>query len=172
MKYTRFEDLPVWKAAAQLFLRIDKIGQHPGFQGTGDKRDQLLRATLSVSNNIAEGFELGTTDQLITFLYYARGSAGEARSMLLIMEQMDKFSDVKIEVCALATLAENISRQLRGWLDSLQNTDIKGPRYLNDALREKYDRERRAQAFMDTVRQINAGHSFPKGPSQSPESTD
>jgi four helix bundle protein len=171
MKYARFEDLPVWNAAAQLFLRVDKISQHPGFQGTGDKRDQLLRATLSVSNNIAECFELGTTDQLITFLYYARGSAGETRSMLRIMERMDKFADAKAEVCAVATLAENISRQLRGWLDSLQNSDIKGPRYLNDALREKYDREKRAQAFMDTVRKINFEQSPSKGLNQNSEAS-
>ncbi len=91
--------------------------------------------------------------------------------MLRIMEQMDKFADAKIEVCALATLAENISRQLRGWLDSLQNSDIKGPRYLNDALREKYDRERRAEAFMDTVRKINAEQSTPKGLNQNSEAS-
>lgn len=37
---------------------------------------------LSVSNNIAEGFERGTTSELLQFLYIARGSAGEVRSML------------------------------------------------------------------------------------------
>src|SRR5262245_3821434 len=107
MKYNRFEDLPVWRVAVELFLRIDRISGHPGFVATGDKRDQLQRAGLSISNNIAEGFELGTTEQLITFLYYARGSAGETRSMLRIMEQMEKFADIRAEVCALATLAEN-----------------------------------------------------------------
>src|ERR1051325_460929 len=74
MKYSRFEDLPVWKAAAELFVRVDRLRVHPGFVGTGDTKDQLQRSALSVSNNIAEGFELGTTEQLITFLYYARGS--------------------------------------------------------------------------------------------------
>jgi four helix bundle protein len=162
MKYSRFEDLPVWKAAAELFVRIDRISAHPGFVGAGDTKDQLQRSALSVSNNIAEGFELGTTEQLITFLYYARGSAGEARSMLRIMEHMGKFADIKAEVCDLVVLAESISRQLRGWLDSLQNTDIKGNRYLNDAAREKLDRERRAQALVDKVREINAAQPWAK----------
>ena len=44
-------------------------------------RDQIERAALSVSNNIAEGFERGTTNELLAFIYIARGSAGEVRSI-------------------------------------------------------------------------------------------
>ncbi|MBS1788455.1 MAG: four helix bundle protein [Acidobacteria bacterium] len=44
-------------------------------------RDQIECAAVSVSNNIAEGFERGTTQELLTFIYIARGSAGEVRSM-------------------------------------------------------------------------------------------
>ena len=36
-------------------------------------RSQLERATLSISNNIAEGFERGTTKELLGFLYIAKG---------------------------------------------------------------------------------------------------
>ena len=48
----------------------------------GDVRDQLQRSALSISNNIAEGFERGTTADLVWYLYIARGSAGETRSGL------------------------------------------------------------------------------------------
>ena len=41
-----------------------------------------------MSNNIAEGFERGTTAELLTFLYIARGSAGEVRSMLQFMDRL------------------------------------------------------------------------------------
>ena len=43
------------------------------FQAQGDLRSQLQRAALSISNNVAEGFERGTTQELLTFLYIARG---------------------------------------------------------------------------------------------------
>src|SRR5262245_45186397 len=88
-------------------------------KGQGSLRDQLERAAVSVSNNIAEGFERGTTQELITFLYIARGSAGEVRSMLLLLTRMPKFSDLKSQISNLRSRAESISRQLRAWADSL-----------------------------------------------------
>ena len=86
MQYRRFEDLPVWRDAADLaslmfeFTALDQFRRHAGL------RDQLERAAFSVSNNIAEGFERGTTNELLAFLYIARGSAGEVRSMLRVLE--------------------------------------------------------------------------------------
>jgi four helix bundle protein len=58
------------------FSSSSQFNRHSGL------RDQLERAALSVSNNIAEGFERGSTNELLAFLYIARGSAGEVRSML------------------------------------------------------------------------------------------
>lgn len=57
MTYSRFEDLPVWKAAIDLASRVFDLVEDPAFNRLGDLRDQLQRASLSVSNNIAEGFE-------------------------------------------------------------------------------------------------------------------
>ncbi len=60
MKYRRFEDLPVWQDSAELarkmyeFTAAEPLRRHRGL------RDQLECAALSVSNNIAEGFERGT----------------------------------------------------------------------------------------------------------------
>ena len=82
MKYERFEDLPVWKAAQELGRRIYALTRNRFFSQPGDLRDQLRRAALSISNNVAEGFERGSTAELLAYLYIARGSAGEVRSML------------------------------------------------------------------------------------------
>ena len=82
MKYERFEDLPVWKAAIGLAKRVYTMTANSTFKGHFSLRDQIERAAVSVSSNIAEGFERGTTQELLTFLYIARGSAGEVRSLL------------------------------------------------------------------------------------------
>lgn len=91
MKYDRFEQLPVWQSAVDVGLRVDRLIEHPYFRGRGALRDQLDRASISISNNIAEGFERGTTEELITFIYYARGSTGEIRSMChLILRRTER----------------------------------------------------------------------------------
>ncbi|HVZ94329.1 MAG TPA: hypothetical protein VG797_07455 [Phycisphaerales bacterium] len=57
--------------------------------------------------------------------------------------------------------AENISRQLRAWADSLQNSEIKGTRYLTDAARQDHARRARADAFLAELKAITAGRLKP-----------
>ena len=151
MKYERFEDLPVWKEAARLFVDVEKLVGHQVFRSHGDLKGQLLRAALSVSNNIAEGFERGTTNELLMFLYIARGSAGECRSMFQVMLGSQRYQDLKSQISNLRSRSESISRQLRGWADALQNSDIKGQRHLNNATRDEYQRKQRAGAFVEQL---------------------
>ncbi|NLA73895.1 MAG: four helix bundle protein [Deltaproteobacteria bacterium] len=80
------------------------------WKGHRSLRDQLERAALSVSNNIAEGFERGTTKELLAFLYIARGSAGEVRSMLCFIEQREGFSHLKSQISGLKSISESCSR--------------------------------------------------------------
>jgi len=101
LTYERFEDLPVWKAAIEFASRVFSLTDGPEFKGRFSLRDQIERATVSISNNIAEGFERGTTQELLTFLYIARGSAGEVRSMLCLLEHLCAFSDLKSEISAV-----------------------------------------------------------------------
>ena len=61
MTYERFEDLPVWKTAIDLAKKIYALTEKILFSRKYSLRDQLERATLSISNNIAEEFERGTT---------------------------------------------------------------------------------------------------------------
>ncbi len=154
MKYTRFEELPVWRASIDLAIQIYALTAQPTFGGKASFRDQIERAALSVSNNIAEGFERGTTQELLTFLYIARGSAGEVRSMLCLLDRLPGLSDLKSEISNLKLQAEGVSRQLRGWADALQNSEIKGQRYLTKksrrVARSSHDREE----FLERLRQI------------------
>ncbi len=270
MKYSRFEELPVWQSAVELAVRVYELTRRRAFRGPGDLVSQLRRAALSVSNNIAEGFERGTTAELLNFLYIARGSAGEVRSMLHFVERMsgrragmaelrremgavaklwqgtaaagepramaapernegpagaeqsamgraeisnlryeisdlrseresvdgggakgrsgisdlkseisernagtekaaqmqtapairsesalapgaEVGSEVRSEIDALLRLAESCSRQIRGWADNLQNSDIAGPKHLTTATRQAYENRKRADAFWRKV---------------------
>ena len=149
MTYERFEDLPVWQKAAELYELAEALLERSDFKVTSGFRDQLDRAALSVSNNIAEGFERGTTNELLAFIYIARGSAGEVRSMLLVKARRSASwpAALKSEIAKLQSVAENCSRQLRGWAEALQNSDIKGQRHLNDRVRREQHQQQRAAAF-------------------------
>src|SRR6266446_2530520 len=83
-KYERFEDLPVWQEAARLYNAVLDLLETPGVALSPGFRNQLDRAALSVSNNIAEGFERSTKAELLSFIAIARGSAGEVRSMMAV----------------------------------------------------------------------------------------
>ncbi len=153
MKYERFEDLPCWKAALDLALRVHDLTRDRFFVQPGDLCDQLRRAALSVSNNIAEGFERGSTAELLAFLYIARGSAGEVRSMLHFCDRSPETAHLKSEISNLKSLAESCSRQIRAWADSPQNTGIRGQRHLNQQSRTAYQQNQRAAAFQRRIAQ-------------------
>ena len=163
MTYERFEDLPVWQTAADLYEAAEDLLENEAFRATGGFRDQLDRAALSVSNNIAEGFERGTTNELLAFIYIARGSAGEVRSMLCLKERRARKAgwpaDLKSQISNLKSVAESCSRQLRGWADSLQNSDIKGQRHLNRRTREQEEQSKKAKSLQkDLLRKLPPGH--------------
>jgi four helix bundle protein len=156
MKYSAFEELPVWKAAVEFALDVFGFTERADFRGLGDTKGQLERAALSISNNIAEGFERGTTNELITFLYISKGSCGESRSILRLCERVTKFDNFRSEISNLTGKAQIISKQLNGWLESLKNTDIKGVRYLTDKERQRMQRDREFEEFDGKMAQYRA----------------
>jgi four helix bundle protein len=163
MTYQRFEDVPVWQKAAELYEATEELLENRRFVATRGFKDQLNRASLSVSNNIAEGFERGTTNELLAFIYIARGSAGEVRSMLCLKERRavkDNWSsDLKARISDLKSIAESCSRQLYGWADSLQNSEIKGQRHLTEESRRQHDQKRRAAvAQKDLLEKLPLNH--------------
>ena len=154
MKYRRFEELPVWQAAIELAVGVFALTAKPSFRGHSGTRNQLENATVSVSNNIAEGFERGTTQELLTFIYISRGSAGEVRSMLHLLPRLPEFSNFESEISDLRSRAESISKQLRAWADSLQNSEIKGQRYLTDKSRRLEEQRKEREEFLKEIEQI------------------
>jgi len=96
----------------------------PEFRRQHSLRDQLERAALSISNNIAEGFERGTNQELLTFLYIARGSAGETRSVVCLFERMPVFHGLESGILNLKSSVESITRQLGAWIRALRDSEL------------------------------------------------
>lgn len=132
MKYTRFEEVPVWQDAIRLAQAVFKLTRTEAFHHQWGLADQFQRAAISVSNNIAEGFERGTVRELLQFIYYAKGSAGEVRSMCHALRGLEGFAAVQTSVGELLVLSEAISRQLGAWASSQRNSRISGSRYTTE----------------------------------------
>jgi len=148
MTYENFEDVPVWQDGIELTAKVFELTEDRAFAGKGDVANQLQRAALSVPNNIAEGFERGTTAELIQFLYYAKGSAGEVRSICHVMDRLKALGHLKSGITDLRSLARSISKQIAGWAFSLQESDIKGSRHLTEHSRKAYHQDKKAQELM------------------------
>ena len=123
-----FEELPVWRAARELVRQVYALTRRPAVASDAGFCDQLQRAAVSVTSNIAEGHERGTTVELVVFLFYAKGSAGEVRSQLWNAEDIGYASAT--EAAELRGLARSVSVQLHQWINSMQTPDFSpGPRY-------------------------------------------
>lgn len=156
MNYKRFEDLPVWNAAIDLAVEIYALTDSTHFRRQRSLKDQIERASVSVSNNIAEGFERGTNNELLAFLYIARGSSGEVRSMLCLLERFQGFQSLNKQIGVLKKRAESCSRQLKAWAQSLQDSDFRGERHVNQRTKRIEQAARERKEFLKELAEIRA----------------
>lgn len=91
-KIEKFEDLQVWQRSMDFAC---EIYGHFGLLNDFGFRDQIQRASVSIPANIAEGFERFSNKEFIRFLFIARGSAGECRTLLYLAKRL-KFVDETI----------------------------------------------------------------------------
>ena len=82
MNYKKFEELPCWQVARKLCKAVFHIVNKGKFQKDFSFKDQVWRAAGSVMDNIAEGFDDGSTKEFIRFLGYSQRSCGEIQSQL------------------------------------------------------------------------------------------
>jgi four helix bundle protein len=120
------------------------------FRGQGDLANQLQRAALSVSNNIAEGFERQTVGDLLAFIHYAKGSTGEVISMCHVMRRLDFLVELQPAIDNLERRADAVARQLGAWSASQRNGPIQRRRYGSGTGRER-SRVDDAAAFFDSL---------------------
>ncbi|WP_298900682.1 four helix bundle protein [uncultured Psychroserpens sp.] len=116
MAVKRFEDLLVWQKSQDLAVAI-----YSTFKDNKDFsfRDQIKRATVSISNNIAEGFDRNSNADFSRFLYFSLASNSEVRSMLYLSLRLGFIN--KLEVDKLIEKTNEISKMLHGLIKSIRN---------------------------------------------------
>jgi four helix bundle protein len=158
-KYQNFEELPVWQEAARLYNRVLDLLEEPGLPLSAGFRHQLDRAALSISNNIAEGFERVTTKELLSFLAIARGSDGEVRSMLAVVRNRPKLNRFMQHFEEIRALAESCARQLTAWASSVEGSAVQGKRHLTNQAREARRTAEAAKEFrLQFLRNLKPEH--------------
>jgi four helix bundle protein len=120
-KYQRFEDLPAWQEAAQLYEAVLDVVEGPTVPFTAAFRNQLERAALATMSQIAEGFERPSRDDLLQFLREARGAAGEVRSMLAVIVHRPKTKPIQPAIERIRGLADSCARQIGAWIRSVES---------------------------------------------------
>lgn len=128
-KIEKFEDILTWQKARELTREIYRFSRQGEFAKDFALRDQIRRAVISITSNIAEGFERGGTKEFVQFLGYAKGSSGEVRSQLYVA--LDESYLKEQEWQNLHNRCLEISRLLDGFIKYLQQTEIKGRKFIS-----------------------------------------
>jgi four helix bundle protein len=127
MTIVRFEDIEAWQIGRELTRAVYRISRRGEFARDFALRDQIRRAAVSVTSNIAEGFERGGNREFIQALSVAKGSAGEVRSQLYVALDEEYISQPEFDdLCALAL---RVSRLIAGFMSFLQKSEIRGPKF-------------------------------------------
>ena len=125
--YNSFEDLPVWNVSKELAVRIYELTSQGKLSKDYGLKDQMQRSAVSISSNIAEGFERGSKKEFMQYLYIARGSCGELRSQMYIARDIGYFDNDNFDT--IYSLALKVSKQINGFIKYLKSTNFKGQKY-------------------------------------------
>jgi four helix bundle protein len=114
MKINNFEEIIAWQKGKKLTLAIYKLLRENKDYGF---RDQIFRSSVSIMNNIAEGFERLGDKEFRHFLFIAKGSCGETRSMLSLAKELNYINEANFNT--LHKESVEISRILSGLIKTL-----------------------------------------------------
>jgi four helix bundle protein len=83
-----FEDLKVWQRSVDLAVKVYEVTKEEPFNKDFGLKDQIRRATVSISSNIAEGDQLGSDKAAIRHFNIAKGSTAELYTQSIIAEKV------------------------------------------------------------------------------------
>ncbi len=139
----RFEDLLAWKKGRELVRDVYKAFRPCP---DGGFTDQIQRASVSIISNIAEGFESGTRDTFLNYLYIAKGSAGEVRAQLYVAYDIGYLNIQTFE--HLKKKAEEVSKLINSFIRAVKSSPHKGLQRKSEKSKQEAD----AEAFLRETR--------------------
>lgn len=116
-----FESFPIYKKSISFTVAIFKLLDNKNLQKEFSLKDQIKRAVLSITNNIAEGSEYGSNKQFIRFLWISKGSCAEVRNMLFVLYSLEKINDETFN--ALNTECLDIAKEIYHFIKYLERSN-------------------------------------------------
>lgn len=115
MKVKKFEELVAWQKAQEL-----AVFTYKQFKSLKDYsfRDQISRAVVAISSNIAEGFDRSSDADFARFLYIAIASCSEVKSLTYLAEKLDYISQKQADELLLKS--NEVSKIIRGLIKSIK----------------------------------------------------
>lgn len=117
--YNSFEEIEVWKSSIDLAVKVYDLCKKSDISKDLEMKNQIKKAVISISNNIAEGFEYDNRKDFIRFLRIAKGSAGEVRSQIILSFKVSLITGQQLEELNADCLS--VSKQLKGFIKYLSN---------------------------------------------------
>lgn len=114
-----FEQIISWKKARELNKEIYLVTNKTNFNRDFGLRDQIRRASISISSNIAEGFGRNTNKQFVYFLNVAQASCYEVKSQLYLALDISYIDKSEFE--KLYAICDEISKTIFGLIKHLEN---------------------------------------------------
>ncbi|MDP2423762.1 MAG: four helix bundle protein [Bacteroidales bacterium] len=124
MTITKFEDLEIWKAAREICKKIRSIAENTKLEKDFSLKDQVIRSSGSIMDNVAEGFERDGKKEFVQFLSIAKASCGETRSQVHRIFDAGYISEEKHQ--ELFEDCTSLSAQIAGFIKYLNRSEYQG----------------------------------------------
>jgi four helix bundle protein len=124
---TRFEDIEAWQLGRELKRLLYQCSKAGEFAKDYALRDQIRRAAISITSNIAEGFEREGNREFIQFLSTSKGSCAEVQDHLYTALDQEYLTQEQFD--ALYGKASEVGQKLGAFMSYLQRSEIRGRKF-------------------------------------------
>lgn len=125
---TRFEDIEAWQLGRELKCQVYACSKAGEFAKDFALKDQIRRAAISVTANIAEGFEREGNREFLQFLSTSKGSCGEVQDHLYTALDESYVTQQRFE--DLYRKAAEVGRKIGAFMNYLRRTEIRGRKFV------------------------------------------